>query len=151
MRLAGLLWAIAERRPMPALPAGRPMSFLPSGEQSEGFLHAVGYRRIGGLAVRADALERLARQARQLGRQGAFLPTETLRQTVGCAEAALPVLLRAIGYRRSGSGEDAGFVAPNFRRKPKSAEGPGARGERRQRPAHPASPFAVLTRLKLGR
>ena len=107
MRFAGQLWAIAARRPLPALPTGRPASFLPTGEQTEGFLHAIGYRRIAGMAVRADALERLARQARQLGRQGAFLPTETLRQTVGCAEAALPVLLRAMGFRQTGSGEEA--------------------------------------------
>jgi ATP-dependent RNA helicase SUPV3L1/SUV3 len=150
MRFAGQLWAIAVRRPLPALPTGRPASFLPTGEQTEGFLHAIGYRRIAGMAVRADALERLARQARQLGRQGAFLPTETLRQTVGCAEAALPVLLRAMGFRQTGSGEEASFAAQAGRKNGKARPSGGRQGGGR-RPADPGSPFAVLTRLKIGR
>ena len=150
MRFAGQLWAIAARRPLPALPAGRPASFLPAGEQTEGFLHAIGYRRIAGMAVRADALERLARQARQLGRQGAFLPTETLRQTIDCAEAALPVLLRAMGFRQTGSGEEASFAAQAGRRNGKDRPSASPKGGRR-RPADPGSPFAVLTRLKIGR
>jgi len=150
MRLAGLLWAVAAKRPMPALPQGRPLSFLPSAEQPEGFLQAIGYRRIAGMAVRVDALERLARQARQLGRQGAFLPTAALQQTVGCAEAALPVLLRAIGYRQTGNGEEASFAAKPTSPRPKGVAGAARHAQRRRPPANPASPFAVLTRLKLG-
>jgi hypothetical protein len=51
----------------------------------------------------------LARQAHQLSRQGAFLLTEPLRALVACDEAALPGLLRALGYRQTGRGPEMTF------------------------------------------
>jgi ATP-dependent RNA helicase SUPV3L1/SUV3 len=108
-RLAAQLWAVRHERPMPRLPTGRPLSFVPSADQSEGFCLAFGYCSLAGLAVRSDALDRFARQAHQLGRQGAFLVTEPLRALVACDEAALPGLLRALGYRQGGQGSEMAF------------------------------------------
>jgi ATP-dependent RNA helicase SUPV3L1/SUV3 len=162
-RLAVLLWAIAARRPVPALPPGRPASFVPTAEQGEGFCQALGYRRLAGLAIRADALERLVRQAQQLGRQGAFVPTAALRLLVDCPEEMLPALLRALGFRQSGLGAETSFTVRGHERNGNPALLPanGAAGKarggkrkptRRRVPApNPASPFAALARLKLGR
>ncbi|MFZ5792312.1 MAG: helicase-related protein [Pseudomonadota bacterium] len=175
-RLAGLLWAMQAGRSLPPLPKGRPLSFVPTEGQSEGFCQALGYRLVGGLAVRADALERLARQAHQLGRQGAFLATEPLRASVGCEAAALPALLRALGFRQSGEGGEATFALKGPRglagvaraagskakgaaeetgprrrtKRPKAAAGRSARAGERGK-IDPHSPFAVLGRLRLGR
>ena len=108
-RLAAQLWAVRHERPMPPLPAGRPLSFVPGADQPEGFCLAFGYCTVAGLAVRSDALDRFARLAHQLGRQGAFLVTEPLRSLVACDAAALPPLLRALGYRQSGQGGEVTF------------------------------------------
>ncbi|QEX19704.1 hypothetical protein FRZ44_50190 [Hypericibacter terrae] len=108
-RLAAQLWAVRHERPMPPLPAGRPLSFVPGADQPEGFCLAFGYCTVAGLAVRSDALDRFARLAHQLGRQGAFLVTEPLRSLVACDDARLPALLRALGYRQSGQGADVTF------------------------------------------
>jgi ATP-dependent RNA helicase SUPV3L1/SUV3 len=108
-RLAAQLWAVRHERPMPSLPNGRPLSFMPTADQPEGFCLAFGYCSVAGLAVRSDAFDRFARQAHQLGRQGAFVVTEPLRALVACDEASLPALLRALGYRQSGQGNEATF------------------------------------------
>jgi ATP-dependent RNA helicase SUPV3L1/SUV3 len=108
-KLAAQLWAVRHERPMPSLPAGRPLSFVPKADQPDGFCLALGYCPVAGLAVRSDALDRFARAAHQLGRQGAFLVTEPLRALVACDAAAVPGLLRALGYRQSGQGEEATF------------------------------------------
>jgi ATP-dependent RNA helicase SUPV3L1/SUV3 len=108
-RLAAQLWAVRHERPLPPLPDGRPLSFVPGADQPEGFCLALGYCRLAGLAVRSDALDRFARQAHQLGRQGPFLLTESLRALVACDEAALPGLLRALGYRQTGRGSEMTF------------------------------------------
>jgi ATP-dependent RNA helicase SUPV3L1/SUV3 len=130
-RLATQLWAIRAERPLPPLPAGRPLSFVPTADQAEGFCLALGYCRIAGLAVRSDALDRFARAAHQLARQGAFVVTEPLRALVACDEAAVPGLLRALGYRQKGQGSEMNFQS---KRRP-----PGA-NRSRDKAQHAAPP-----------
>jgi hypothetical protein len=109
MTLLGSLAAL-ESGPHPAgnpVPARRPAFLAIDPACPELFYAVAGYRLVGGLALRADALERLARAARQLGRQGPFSATEALRATIGCPAAALPALLQALGYtwRREAAGD----------------------------------------------
>jgi hypothetical protein len=75
----------------------------------------------------------------------------------------LPALLRALGFRQSGLGAETSFTVRGGRRNGNPALLPanGAAGKarggkrkptRRRVPApNPASPFAALARLKLGR
>jgi len=123
------------------IPARRP-AFLAIDPASSELAYAVaGYRLIGGLALRADALERLARAARQLGRQGPFAATEALRATVGCPAEALPALLQALGYARRREAAGDSFEAQRR-----------AGAKRRRSRARPRidgdSPFAALGALR---
>ncbi len=83
-----------------AVPARRPASLAVEPDVRPVVYQVAGYRVLGELAVRADALERLARAARQLARQGPFAATEALRAIVACPPDALPELLQALGYTR---------------------------------------------------
>jgi ATP-dependent RNA helicase SUPV3L1/SUV3 len=101
---------------------------------------AAGYIVLGGRAVRADRLERLAREARVLSAQGAFQATHRLAQIIGASVEEVEPVLAALGYRKSAT--DASFLAR-----------PSVRGRRRgrRREGRADSPFAKLKDLKLGR
>jgi hypothetical protein len=108
-----------------------------AGPAAEDFCHAIGYRRItrkdhSALAVRADVLERLAREAYRLAAQKpaaapegevpvaeapkaapAFAAGPALCALADCNEVDLEALLFALGYRRHGSVDGQ----PQFQRK----------------------------------
>jgi ATP-dependent RNA helicase SUPV3L1/SUV3 len=138
--LLGLLWALHGNRPPPPLPRRRAPSLRADPALPAVFYQAIGYRLIGGRAVRPEALEQLARLARQLAGQGPFVATEALGASVGCHGTALAGLLQALGYRRLGEGDLVSFVA-----RPRLAR---HRSGRQPAPAH--SPFAKLRSLRLG-
>jgi ATP-dependent RNA helicase SUPV3L1/SUV3 len=144
MSLLAILARLASdhRGAQAAVPAMRPPSLVPDGALP-GLLYAVaGYRVLGELAVRADALERLARAARQLGRQGPFAPTEALRTLVGCSAEALPGLLQALGYARRREAAGDSF---EVRRRAGSKRSRHKAGVRRP---DLDSPFAALGALR---
>src|SRR3546814_14075780 len=60
---------------------------------------ALGLRRIGGMAVRVDRLERLTATLRALARKGPFPATTELAAMVGCGETELAGLLPALRHR----------------------------------------------------
>ncbi|MFN0042181.1 MAG: helicase-related protein [Alphaproteobacteria bacterium] len=137
--LRALLWSVANDRPPPGEVPAVP-SFPAGPAADEDFLASCGYLVLGGRAARVDRLERLAREARALARQGAFQPTARLARTIGGSVAELPAMLLALGYRDEGGG-----YAPAR---------PKARGARRRRwprgrVGAGASPFAKLRDLKL--
>ncbi len=150
-RLRALLWAVHADQPLPALPAPGELCFRPAadaaGDAPEAFYLAIGYRRLLegdiAVAVRADALERLAGEARKLAAQGPFGPTSALQRLAGCSEPELTLLLSVLGYRV----ESAAGGLSYCRRK---ANGK-VRGKRtRNRPkCLPDSPFAKLRDLKI--
>ena len=78
---------------------------------------AVGFPRAGGLAVRADVLERVARMLHGASRRGPFTPDDRVRQRLCCSTTDLAPVVEALGYRAVGDGR---FVAPR-RRRPTSA------------------------------
>jgi ATP-dependent RNA helicase SUPV3L1/SUV3 len=166
-RLSGLLWAAHAERPVPAMPPSGALSFQPAdgkgGEaaQEEAFCLAIGYRRLAEdgrvLAVRADALERLAAAARKLAAQGSFGATPALQRLVGCSAQDLVLPLTALGYRsesdeaglsftprRSGAPQEGGRKRGTGRSRG-GAKAPAAR----RRPGHADSPFAKLRDLKI--
>jgi len=151
LALRARLWAVRRGCPVPALPPGGARSFDLAGygepAVAEDFCHAIGYRRLvrrdrSALAVRADVLERLAREAYKLaaaapsaaeasaapGTEGTdgFVATTELRQLADCSDADLEAMLFTLGYRRHGSRDGQ----PLFLRK----------GARRHAPAQAARP-----------
>ncbi|MDJ0949292.1 MAG: helicase-related protein [Alphaproteobacteria bacterium] len=153
--LRAVLWAAHEGRDaVPPSPAG------PSSAAAEGvparFYDACGYRLIGGRAVRADRLEKLAGEARRLARQGPFAVTGSLKSAAGCDGAALIPLLTHLGYRMREDQGEPSFVPKGTPRKPsKDRAGeskrkkprPAARRSRSKRGHDPDSPFAKLKEL----
>jgi hypothetical protein len=108
---------------------------------------------VGALAVRFEALERLAVMARALVQQGPFTATESLRQTIDCTPEDLTSALRAMGYRREQSAEGEIFA----RRLPRAAQAeaagekkPAVPRRKRRRPTKAAadSPFALLRQIR---
>src|SRR5215468_3536147 len=108
--LKRLLWAAHNERPLPFDGAEMPLSLpLEPGLPESGYL-ALGYRTIGGRAVRVDALERLSKAARLLARQGAFTSTESLAGLIGCSVEELAPVLQAVGFRRQLAGGQPTFA-----------------------------------------
>ncbi len=119
-----------------------------------GFYAAAGFRVYGRGAVRASAVERLARAARRLAQAGPFLATRELAAIVGGGRPDLAQALADLGYRAEGEGDEAAFT----KRRPAGKAGPEAGARPRPRPRRsrrrpatdPDSPFAPLKELKLG-
>ncbi|OAN50209.1 disulfide oxidoreductase [Paramagnetospirillum marisnigri] len=118
------LWGIAQGLTPPPSPAPRPAVADPG--WPPGFAEAVGYRLLGGIAVRLDILERFAAETRALARAGAEPnPDEPSR---------LMASLLSLGL------DAARSVRAALSRRAKGANRP------RPRPVDPDSPFAVLKR-----
>ena len=162
-QLRAILWAVHADVPVPPLPASADIAYRPERQIdgawpaafTDSFALAIGFRRLardGDLVViRADALERVAGEARKLAAQGAFIVTPALRRLAGLDEAAVAVVLAALGYLPQ---EDAGGVAylsrGAARQRAKTRAGPpkpkrGRTGHRRDAD----SPFAKLSELKI--
>jgi len=157
-RLAVLLWAVHRDRDVPDLPSAGALAFAAGPEAEESLCHALGYRRFarpqGGnaVALRADALERLAATAHKLAAQGAFTVTPELKRRAGCSEADLTVVLAGLGYRRQTPGAGAGdhFVLPPRRRKAAAQRGRGQSRTAGGATRSIDSPFAKLRELTPG-
>jgi ATP-dependent RNA helicase SUPV3L1/SUV3 len=171
VRLRGLLWAV-HRGAAPAAPPepGRAVmslesiagALLQSGALErpktrgrslmDSYCLTLGYRRLGcgdeALAMRVDAVERLAKEVRKLSAQGAFTVTAALQRAAGCGEAELAVILPELGYRIDRSGPDLAFL-------PRGAFRSTAARRRKKTgvatPKQADSPFAKLQDLKIAR
>ncbi len=144
MPVAAVLWAVfhngqAEKpTPYPQTPTAW---FPADPEVPDGFYRALGYRRAGQVAIRADRLEALAAAARRLGRQGAFAATPELARDAGLPAKVLVPALESLGYGFTPA--TAGGVVFRMRRSP----GP-ARGRDLMPPDNPVLPFAQVRQLK---
>lgn len=139
-----LLWAVRHGRKVPRLPGarhrGRAIAADPAMPPS--FYAAIGRRVVGGLAVRADRLERLAAAARTRARSGKFAVDAELAAIAGTGLADTPQLLAGLGYRVVVGPDEAVVVAPPPRRR-------GAKPPSRRRAAAPEGhPFAKLKELR---
>jgi ATP-dependent RNA helicase SUPV3L1/SUV3 len=144
LRFRALLWAVQHGRTVPQLPAARrPGKAITTDPALPASLYsAIGFFVAGGLALRADRVERLAAAARRLARAGPFIADARIAALAGVAPGALRPLLTALGYRAIISGGLETFVArPRQRRD----------GIRRSTTGLPREghPFAKLRELKL--
>ncbi len=149
-RRAALLWALHQRRAVPGVPPDRPLQLPRDAALPEGFYLAIGYRTMGGVAYRADALERLARAASHLARQGPFAETASLRALVGCAAGDLPPVLAGLGYTSRSDDGVVTFVRRG-RGERRKRRGNTLRPSDRGRSPGAASPFARLAHLRFRR
>ena len=149
--LRGLLWCVHAGRPAPEPPPAKAKSFAVAGGLDPRLCQAMGFRRLGRdggkLAIRADALERLAREARKLSRQGPFAATPALCGIIDLGEVELGAVLAELGYQKQSDDQGSRFEP----RKGKSGtKGKAAAKRRRAKtPAH--SPFAKLRDLGLAK
>jgi ATP-dependent RNA helicase SUPV3L1/SUV3 len=120
-RLRALLWSLRHGLPVPPLAIGRPAMMAEPGISADAF-DALGYRVVGGVAVRLDILERVAAETRALARTGAAEPSRLLLSLLGLGLPAALAVMAGLA-RRPGS------------RRP---------GSRRPAKVNPDSPFAVL-------
>lgn len=133
-----LLWAARSGRPAPEPPGGRVAVAVGADMPAEA-LDAMGYRVLGGWAVRADMLERFAAQVRALAREapdGFPLPGE-LASILGLGPDAVAEVLEGLGFGRSDRDGRAVFQPRRDHRqgRPRKPRSSRSRGD---------SPFAVL-------
>ena len=149
--LRGLLLCVHQGRSSGALPTLVRRSFIPAAGVGEGLCHALGYLRLragkGMVAVRADALERLARAARSLGRQGPFAPTPALWQLIDGDETSLGIALEALHYEQFNDETGIAFRPPPTGSRRKA----GKRRRRKPQEKSRHSPFAKLRELGMAK
>ncbi|OIR09034.1 hypothetical protein GALL_86400 [mine drainage metagenome] len=135
--LRALLWSAWAGREVPPPPPGRASLVMADGVPPA-FYEAIGFRPLGGRALRLDLLERFTAELRGLARQGPFAPPPALLPPLGLPQADLPAVLAALGYRRQDGGAGPALYAAARRAAP----------PRRGRPRPAAdSPFAALRHL----
>lgn len=111
LRQRALLWSVAAgRRPVDRPPPhGR--TTVPAEGVPDRLLQAVGYRALGGLAVRVDIIEKVAAFLRAAaGRDHVDL--EPLTSFMGCSRPAAERVARALGYRVTVGEGGAHIAAP---------------------------------------
>jgi len=117
-RFRALLWAVRHGRGVPPVPGvrrhGRTIPVDPDLPVS--FYAAIGRRVVGGWALRADRLERLAAALRQRARSGRFAADAELAATAGIAIGELRRVVTALGYRAVIQGEQEFFIGKPRRR-----------------------------------
>jgi len=172
-RLRGLLWSIHHGLPsgtaglaaataMPSVlataevvdwlaEAGLPATNgKPGRDLVEGYCRAIGYRCLGrsALAVRADALERLAREAHKLSAHGPFTANAGLLKAGGCDAAELAGILPDLGFAIDPAASELTFLPPAARRRVKRKRGK-AKPARRAADKNEDSPFSKLQDLTI--
>ena len=137
-RWRATLWCLHRGQPqMPPPPAGRVS--LPA-DHPAAYYEAVGYRRLGALAIRLDMLERFAAELRKLAREGPISPPAPWMSQLGIGPEDMSLLIEAMGYKPRRDGEAVTFHhAP--RRTQRSKPQPVKKIDE-------TSPFAVLKRLQ---
>jgi ATP-dependent RNA helicase SUPV3L1/SUV3 len=153
-QLCALLCAVHSRRTLPDLPAPGLRTFEPGPDLDDSLCQALGYRRLASgtgsrVALRADALERLAHEAYRLSEQGSFATTPRLARLIGCGAAELEIALAAIGYRVQRDDTGVSFSRARPRKNSKHGVKRGAKKGSGTR-SSVDSPFAKLRDLEPG-
>ena len=132
------LWAVAQAAAVcPPAPAPGRVNVEIDPTAPEGFYEIAGYWPVGGVAIRVDMVERIAR-AMHDARTGAepFLPADTWSATLGLPREGFARLMRALGYRAREEGRFAWGQDGIERTLP------------RPRPVSEHSPFRILKPMK---
>jgi len=129
-RLRAMLWCLHRgRTPIAPPPAGRVA--VPATAPSA-LYEAVGFRCLGGTAVRLDMVERFAAELRRLARLGPVTPPPDWQSKLGVSAETLAAVIAALGYTPKRQGDLVTF-RPARRRTVTRLSGGSA-----------DSPFAVL-------
>ncbi|SLN32484.1 helicase-related protein [Oceanibacterium hippocampi] len=154
------LWRIAgERTEIPAPPLPGRVSASAVGDWPDGFAGAVGFHRLGRMALRIDIHERLLGLLARAGHDGAFAPSPEMLALTGTDAEDFTAILKALRYRVLDDGRfepprERGKRQPSAKKRSGGASGNGKRPARRPstRPARPRadSPFAELAVLQRG-
>ncbi len=140
--LCCLLWAVHQGlEELPAIPSPGLVSLPIDAARPAGFYAAAGFYRYGSRAVRIDMIEKLANAVRKLARAGPVVPNHELLSLVGCQRREFAAVMRNIGYRTQGRGDDQRFVFAGQAK-------PRTHGRRRAPNAPDSSPFTVLGQLQ---
>ncbi|MEJ2121286.1 MAG: helicase-related protein [Alphaproteobacteria bacterium] len=150
IRLRRLLWAAHAGEKAPRFDP-KAASIRVKAGTPDGFYLACGYRRVNGIAVRAERLEKLADTVRKSARQGAFAATPAFRAILGCEEADVEPILRFLGYRAQPA-EDGGSAktfepARKQAKRPAKTSRPRKKKKKPRQGPNPDSPFAGLRDL----
>jgi ATP-dependent RNA helicase SUPV3L1/SUV3 len=137
-RWRAALWCLHRGQPQMAPPPPGRVS-LPAGHPAA-YYEAVGYRRLGRLALRLDMLERFAAELRKLAREGPISPPADWISQLGIGPADMSELIEAMGYKPKRDGDIVTFHHAPRRPQRKSPHKTTKIDEN--------SPFAVLKRLK---
>jgi ATP-dependent RNA helicase SUPV3L1/SUV3 len=139
------LWSVHAGRALPPPPSPSAVSLPADPARPEDLDLALGFRRLGPRAIRADRVEKLAAACRRLARQGPFAATPALRDLAQCPQGDIAGVLKALGYRAEAGPEGITF-AERARRHPKRRRARHA-AERPGLAAPAAGPFAKLGAL----
>ena len=149
--LRGLLWALHHDKPLPlSLPADGRASVAMEKGMSAAFMEAIGYRVLGGLAVRVEILERIASDAWELSAKGPFDEPASLMNLLGCGADDLAGVLTQLGYHRETKGEQTRY-RPKKRQAGRTGKPKQPKGKRAPvaKKIDADSPFAKLRELNL--
>ena len=130
--LRALLWCAHRGHPWIAPPPPGRVSVAASAPAA--FYEAIGYRRLGGLAIRLDMLERFAAELRKLARLGPVAPPAPWLSQLGIGTEDINKLIEALGYAPKREGDLVTF-RPGRRPTAKT---------RKPKRSDEESPFAVL-------
>jgi ATP-dependent RNA helicase SUPV3L1/SUV3 len=132
-----LLWCLHRGQGWIAAPSPGRVS-LPATAPAA-FYEAIGYRKLGPVALRLDILERFAADLRKLARQGPLAPPTLWQSSLGVTAEDMLKIIAALGYAQKQEGDRLTFTP----RRHKPVKLP------KLRPIDENSPFAGLrSRLK---
>jgi len=137
-RWRAALWCLHRGQPQMAPPPPGRVS-LPA-EHPAAYYEAVGYRRLGRLALRLDMLERFAAELRKLAREGPISPPAAWMSQLGLSSEDMSQLIEAMGYKPKRDGDIVTFHHAPRR--------PQRNIPQKATKIDENSPFAVLKRLK---
>ena len=149
-----LLWAVhAGHGRLPVESPGAALSLPVVEDLPRDMYRAMGFRVFDRLALRTDAVERVAALAHRLSQAGSFVPGADLLTLADCDGEALAPVLTALGYRAEAPDVQGlvSFAAPERRRRRKDSGKTKSKARRKKsRPLVDLdSPFAKLAGLRL--
>jgi ATP-dependent RNA helicase SUPV3L1/SUV3 len=99
MRHRAALWSVAHgRTPLLEPPPDGRSALRPTGYGRDG-LKALGYRVVGGIAIRADMLEKVGAHVRKMARAGEPHSVEALLSWLGCTREDALNIVRELGFQ----------------------------------------------------
>jgi ATP-dependent RNA helicase SUPV3L1/SUV3 len=144
------LWALANGRSVPGLPAAGVVSIPVRPDWPVGFADAMGWVEAGPVLLRLDVAEHVAGELGYLTRRGAVMLPRDLGSRLSVRAGLLPIILRRLGFRivpggglapeMFGPPSPAMLVPIRRRRLPSAAPAP--------RMIEARGPFAALAALK---